>query len=241
MAKIIAIVGSPNSGKTTVTMKLSQEVYCGTDSGAVVFVSSSLKIPALGYLFPNYTADSIYSLGDMFDKTDIFEDDVLSHLITVKTMKNYGCLGYKLGENKYSYASLTMDKVKALFDVLDEMAGYVFVDCTDEDDDLISQEALNRASQVVMVISPDLKSIAYLSSNEKLLGTKADQIVKVLNITEKDLYLPIEEVKSQVKKIEMILPYSLQVKRQMQDGCLYELNKDRAYRKELLKLVNRIK
>ena len=73
MAKIIAVIGSPGSGKTTVTLKLAQELYCATTSGAVIYLSPSLKVPALGVLFPNYTPDSIFSLGTMFDKTDIYE------------------------------------------------------------------------------------------------------------------------------------------------------------------------
>ena len=63
MAKIIAVIGSPGSGKTTVTLKLAQELYCATTSGAVIYLSPSLKVPALGVLFPNYTPDSIFSLG----------------------------------------------------------------------------------------------------------------------------------------------------------------------------------
>ena len=71
MAKMIAVIGSPGSGKTTVTMKLAQELYCATTNGAVIYLSPSLKVPAIGVLFPNYTPDSIFSLGEMLDKTDI--------------------------------------------------------------------------------------------------------------------------------------------------------------------------
>lgn len=129
MAKMIAVIGSPGSGKTTVTLKLAQELYCATTNGAVIYLSPSLKVPAIGVLFPNYTPDSIFSLGEMLDKTDIYEEDILNHLVTVKAMNNFGCLGYKAGENRFSFPVLTEDKVKSLFDVLHKMAGYVFVDC----------------------------------------------------------------------------------------------------------------
>lgn len=133
MAKIISVIGSPGSGKATVALKLAQELYCSTSNGAVIYLSPSLKVPALGVLFPNYKPDSVFSLGAMFDKTDIFEEDVLNHLVTVKAMNNFGYLGYMTGENKYTYAQLTEDKVSSFFDVLDRMTGYVFVDCTDEE------------------------------------------------------------------------------------------------------------
>ena len=211
MAKIIAVIGSPGSGKTTVTLKIAQELYCATSSGAVIYLSPSLKIPALGVLFPNYTPDSIFSLGKMLDKTDIYEEDVLNHLVTVKAMKNFGCLGYKAGENRYSYPDLTDDKVKALFDVLHTMAGYVFVDCTEEEDDLISQYALGMADEVIMVISPDLKSMVYTSLNIynvkvniKQLQEEAEDYMMKAATTEGDKSKYLEEVEKIFAKVKVL-------------------------------------
>lgn len=109
MAKIIAVCGSPNGGKTTVAFKLAQEMYCNTDTGGVIFLSPSMTVPALGLLFPNYTPDSLFSLGGVLDNTDISQESILAHLVTVKDMPNFGCLGYKSDENKHSYAKLTDD------------------------------------------------------------------------------------------------------------------------------------
>ena len=240
MAKMIAVIGSPGSGKTTVTLKLAQELYCATTHGAVIYLSPSLKVPAIGVLFPNYTPDSIFSLGEMLDKTDIYEEDILNHLVTVKSMNNFGCLGYKAGENKFSFPVLTEDKVKSLFDVLHKMAGYVFVDCTEEENDLISQYALGVADEVILVLSPDLKSMVYLSSNESVLGSHADRAVRVLNINENELYPPVDDVKSNVRNISFVLPYSKQIRGQHLDGLLYERAKDKKYRSELSKIVNTI-
>lgn len=240
MAKMIAVIGSPGSGKTTVTLKLAQELYCATTNGAVIYLSPSLKVPAIGVLFPNYTPDSIFSLGEMLDKTDIYEEDILNHLVTVKSMNNFGCLGYKAGENRFSYPVLTEDKVKSLFDVLHKMAGYVFVDCTEEENDLISQYALGVADEVIQVLSPDLKSMVYLSSNESVLGSHAERAVRVLNINENELYPPVDDVKSSVRNISFVLPYSKQIRGQHLDGLLYERAKDKKYRAELSKIVNTI-
>ncbi len=240
MAKIIAVIGSPGSGKTTLTLKLAQEMYFATSNGSVIYLSPSLKVPALGLLFPNYTPDSIFSLGDMFDKTDIFEDDVLSHLVTIKGMPNLGCLGYKAGENKFSFADLTEDKVQGLFNTLNDMAGYVFVDCTDEENDHITEYAIRNADTVLMVISPDLKSMVYLSSNEELFGTDIERAIKILNITENELYSPIDDVRTQNKNIAFTMPFSRQIRGQQLDGLLYERARDKRYRKELLNIVRKI-
>lgn len=239
MAKIIAVIGSPGSGKTTVTLKLAQELYCATTNGAVIYLNPSLKIPAMGLLFPNYTPDSIFSLGKLLDKTDVFEEDVLDNLVTVKAMQNFGCLGYKTGENRYTYPEPTADKVDALFKVLRNMAGYVFVDCTDDENDLISKFALREASEVIMVISPDLKSMVWLASSD--IGTHSENALRILNETDREIYAPIDEVRSTIKNISFVLPYSIQIKCQHLDGLLYERVKDKKYRKELEKIVNRIK
>lgn len=239
MAKIIAVIGSPGSGKTTVTLKLAQELYCATTNGAVIYLNPSLKIPAMGLLFPNYTPDSIFSLGKLLDKTDVFEEDVLDNLVTVKAMQNFGCLGYKTGENRYTYPEPTADKVDALFNVLRNMAGYVFVDCTDDENDLISKFALREASEVIMVIAPDLKSMVWLASSD--IGTHTENALRILNETDREIYAPIDEVRSTIKNISFVLPYSIQIKSQHLDGLLYERVKDKKYRKELEKIVNRIK
>ena len=239
MAKIIAVIGSPGSGKTTVTLKLAQELYCATTNGAVIYLNPSLKIPAMGLLFPNYTPDSIFSLGKLLDKTVVFEEDVLDNLVTVKAMQNFGCLGYKTGENRYTYPEPTADKVDALFNVLRNMAGYVFVDCTDDENDLISKFALREASEVIMVIAPDLKSMVWLASSD--IGTHTENALRILNETDREIYAPIDEVRSTIKNISFVLPYSIQIKSQHLDGLLYERVKDKKYRKELEKIVNRIK
>ncbi len=237
MAKIIAFCGTPCSGTTTVCLKAAQEVYLKTQNGAVIYVNPSLKIPALGLLFPNYTPDSLFSLGSMFDTTDIYEEDVLNHLVTVKNMQNFGCLGYKSGENKNSYAHLTIDKVEGLFKTLKEMAGYVFVDCTNDEDDLISKYAMSIADMVVMVISPTLKSMTYLSSNKESFGSNFEKIIKVLNTTDDDLFYPTEDVKGLVKDVYAVLPFCKAVKGQQLDGLLYTLIKDKKFLKELRKLT----
>ena len=52
-----------------------------------------MKVPALGVLFPNYKPDSVFSLGAMFDKTDIFEEDVLNHLVNSWNFPSNGSYG----------------------------------------------------------------------------------------------------------------------------------------------------
>ena len=93
MSKIIAVVGAPGSGKTTVAFKVAQEIYCGTSDNRVIFLSPNSLVPSIALLFPNYSPDELYSLGKLFDSTDICTEDVLKSSVVTKTMKNFLCLG----------------------------------------------------------------------------------------------------------------------------------------------------
>ena len=108
-------------------------------------------------------------------------------------------------------------KVNNFFEVLSEMAGYVFVECTEDDDDLISRKAINCADSVILVISPDLKGMTYYTANKGLFGSIDERCFMVVNSTDNDLYLPIEDVKAHLKNVSCTLPYSRQVRQQLLD------------------------
>ena len=110
MSKLIAVCGSPESGKTTLGLKLAQELYF-TKKTSVLFLSVDLNVPIMGYIFPHCKASDLYSIGKTLDKTDIYREDVMKQIVTVKTMMNFGFLGFKAGENKYTYPRPTEDKV----------------------------------------------------------------------------------------------------------------------------------
>ena len=71
MGKLIAFVGPPGCGKTSVAMQTAIAVYLGTKSNKVAFLSPDLAVPSLGLLFPNHAPESLKSLGLLFDRTDI--------------------------------------------------------------------------------------------------------------------------------------------------------------------------
>lgn len=241
MAKIIAVCGAPGSGKTTVAFKLAQEVYISTSDCSVTFISPDITVPTIGMLFPNYKPDSLFSLSSVLDSTDISSDLLLENLVTVKNMKNFGCLGFKSGDSKYSFPTPTKEKVKNLLDVLAATDGYVFVDCTNEDTDLISKQALARADHIIQVITPDLKSMTWLNSyGDKIITSGTEQSLKVINITEHELYIPLEDVCTHLKNVAYVLPYCRQVKQQLLDGSLYERLNAKEYKKRLSALVNRV-
>lgn len=238
MSKMIAICGSPDSGKTTAALKLAQELYYGK-KGSVLFLSPDMSVPSLAYIFPHCKESDLYSVGKALDRTDICRDDLMKQLVTVKTMLNFGFLGYKAGENQFSYPRPTEDKVLSLFSAMKDIADFTVVDCSG-DDDLISQMAVKQADYVVQMITPDLKCMAYYSSHTDLFVSIADRGIKVMCIRDKDLYLPKDEVAAHFKNISFILPYSRMLKQQVLTGTLSERLADRKYREQIAQISNRV-
>lgn len=240
MAKLIAICGAPGSGKTTVAFKLAQEIYLSTSDCSVTLLSPDIIVPSVGMLFPNYTPDSLFSLSAVLDCTDISDDLIMGNLVTVKNMKNFGCLGFMSGDSKYSFPTPTKEKVMNLLDVLSAAEGYVFVDCSNDDSDLISKQAIARADHIIQVITPDLKSMTWLNSYGDKITAGLEQCIKVVNITENELYIPLEDVCTHLKNVACVLPYCRQVRQQLLDGRMYDRLNAKEYKKRLSGLVNRV-
>lgn len=236
MSKMIAVCGSPDSGKTVTALKLAQEIYEETKKRALFF-SPDLLTPAMGYIFPNCSESDLYSVGCALDQTDICAEDVIRRIVTVKAMINFGYLGFKAGENMHTYPRPTADKVTELFSCMKEIADYVIVDCVSDTADLISTMARADADTVALIVSPDIKCMTYYASCEAHLTAPGGRAVKVMNIKEKDMYLPTEEVAAHFKDVSVTLPYSWKLKKQTYTGTLPEVLSDPKYRAEIAKLA----
>lgn len=239
MGKMIVVCGSPNSGKTTAALKLAQEIYW-LKRTSVMFLSPDLNVPCMAYLFPNGKDSELYSLGAVLDKTDIYSEDVLRQTVNVKTMQNFGFLGFKLGENRYSYPSPTEDKILQLFAVLQENCEYTVVDCTCDADDLFSSLAKRDCDAAVQLFTPDMKCISYYASCVNQFLLIEDKRIKVMNTMDKDIYAPTHETEAHFKGMNFTLPYERGLKQQMITGTLSERLGNCKYRSEIEKLAKAV-
>lgn len=239
MSKFIAVCGSPESGKTVTALKLAQEIYEITKK-RVLFFSPDLSVPLMRYIFPHCKESDLYSVGEVLDRTDIYKEDLLKRIVTVKTMMNFGFLGYKAGENKYTYPRPTEDKIRQLFLCLRDTAEYIIFDCVSDSADLLSAMAKAEADKLIKVTSPDLKCITYFSSNSEQFSALDERTVAVMNIKEKDMYLPTEETLAHFKNIQFILPYSYALKKQTYTGTLSERLNDKKYESVINKIAKAV-
>lgn len=239
MAKIIAVCGSPVSGKTTAGIKIAQEIYF-TAKCPVLFISPDTNTPAFSYIFPRSKDTELFSLGVALDKTTITSEDILKQTVNADSMKDFGFLGLKTGENKYSYAKPTEEKIREFFVSCGNIAPIVFVDCTSSFDDLVSEVAMREADINIQLITPDLRSMGYYSAYEEKYNAIADKCIKVINLMDNDIFLPIEEVKAHFKGVDFMLPYSRSLKQQAITGTLYEKINDTKYKSTCSNVAKRV-
>lgn len=239
MAKIIAVCGSPSSGKTTAGLKIAEEIYYSTNL-PVIFISPDTNTPTLSYLFPRNKDSDLFSLGEALDKTTITCEDILRQIVYTKNMKNFGFLGLKLGENKYSFPRPTEEKIREFFISCGRLAPVVIVDCMSDFNDLISNIAMREANVNIQLISPDLRCMGYYSAYDEMYNSVQDKCVKVINLMDNDVFLPIEEVKAHFKGVDFMLPYSRPLKQQAITGTLTEKINDSKYRDVCLNVAKRV-
>lgn len=230
--KLIAVNGPPGCGKTTLTLKLAQEVHELTKK-KVVYLSPDTLIPAMGHIFPRREKESLYSLGTALDKVELAIPDLLGVMATTSSMQNLGYMGYIPGEGPHSHAVPQEKKCVQMFSLLKDNFDYVFVDCDRNREDLISSLACGLCDHLIQLINPDIKSIAYYGFEE--IPKRA---IQVLYILDKDIYLPIQDAKAHFPQIQHTILYSRAVKQQMYEGTLMDLLKDPVYRKAIKPIVD---
>ena len=241
--KIIAVWGSPNSGKTTFATKLATAIYSSFES-TVITLFTDLETPVLPVLFPFDKTEDLGSVGIPLSKTEVEQGEIINNLVTVKDMQNFGFIGYKTGENKYSYPKFGRAKAEDLLIELCRLADYVIVDCTsDLDGNILAQTAIEKADQIIRLSSPDLKSMSFYLSQLSLYSDskyRLDEHIHGINTPNVDVFMPIEEAKSHFHDVSFTVPYSRQVKQQMLDGRLYYKVADKKFNEKFKAIVEKV-
>ena len=162
--KIIAVWGSPASGKSTFAIKLATAIYDNFES-TVIVLFTDLETPMIPVIFPNDKPEDNGSVGVPLSKTDIEKEEIIKNLVTVKSRQNFGFIGYKDGENKFTYPRFGRAKAEELLARLSELADYVIVDCVSSlESNPLASTAVELADQIIRLASPDLRSISYYLS-----------------------------------------------------------------------------
>lgn len=246
MGKMIAVWGTPNCGKTTLALKLAQTIYAlnkGKKSVIAIFTDS--VTPTLPVLFPNYSDGELFSLGTVLSKAEITPGDVFSNMVGIKGKLNFGVLGYRIRENKYSFPEYGEKKAGEFYDVICDLADYIVVDCSsDLKTSIISDAALKSADGMIYLFSPDIKCLSFTLSQMPIIrstGYISSNMIKVMNVAAGEMAMPTAAIRTYIGETEYTLPFSGEIARQYIDGTLADFPKDKKYTRVLSSIYEKLR
>lgn len=234
MGNIIAVYGTPESGKTTIATKLCKHIY-EKHHASVILLGTDNTVPVLPLLFPDAKQKEIFSLGQALSKPEIRPVEVTKNIITPKGKNNLGVLGYANKENKYSYPAFDETKALSLLRVIESMADFVVVDCASATDNVLMNVSLEQAQKKICLATPDLKAMVYLSSQLRLYP-KANGRVTVLNRVQGDIFYPVEESKAHMGDVRFQILYCRELKEQFHSGELLKNVSCKKFNESIAKL-----
>ena len=165
---ILAVWGSPGSGKTVTAVKIAK--HLASQKKNVILLLCDMTAPMLPCICPPSDLECDRSLGSVFAAQHIPTSLIKHNLTTHKKLSHLTMLGLRKGENEYTYAACTKEQAEELLAGLREIAPYVVVDCSSYiANDILSAVALMEADSVLRLANCDLKSVCYLSSQLPLL------------------------------------------------------------------------
>lgn len=240
---ILAVWGSPGSGKTITAVKLAKALADKKQNVALLLCD--MTAPMLPCICPSSELDCERSLGSILAVPHVSDALIKNNCITVKRLAHLTILGMLKGENEYTYPPYTEQQALELLDGLRELAPYIVVDCGSYiANDILSAVALMEADSVLRLANCDLKSVGYFSSQLPLLKESkwdADKQYKVAsNLKPQQAADHIGKV---LGSVAFKLPYSQELEEQYLAGTLLSdltMKDSKSFRKELEKILKEV-
>lgn len=240
---VLAVWGSPGSGKSTVAVKIAK--HLADKKKNVVLVLCDMTAPMLPCICPPSDLECEKSLGSILSATHVTEPLVKYNMITHKKMSYLTIIGMLKGENEYTYASYAKVQAQELIESLRKIAPFVIIDCSSYiANDILSAVALLESDSVLRLANCDLKSISYLSSQLQLLQNSNWDMEKQYKVASNiKASHGIEHMAGAMGSLTFKIPHSDEVEQQYLEGNLFgdlSLKDSREFRKEIEKIVKEV-
>lgn len=234
--QMLAVWGSPGSGKTVTAVKLAARL--AQQKRDVALLLCDMNTPMLPCICPPSDLEEEHSLGSILAAAHVSESLVRHNCIMHKRFRHLTILGMRKGENEYTYPVYERQQAEGLLNNLRKIAPYIIIDCGSHiANDILSAIALMEADAVLRLVNCDLKSISYLSSQLPLLKENqwdAEKQYKVAsNVRPNEASDHIEQV---LGSVAFQIPHSEEVASQVLEGNLFKelgMKDSRGFRRAL--------
>lgn len=238
---MLAIAGSPGSGKTTLSIKLAAEI--AKKKKNVIVVCGDPFVPSIPFLLPMDTEQEV-SLGALLTAPTMTQEKILKACVPVPANEYISLLGYRMGENLMSYPKVTREKAVEFLVCLRHLADYVILDCTSVfEADVFSILSMEMADRVLCMGTSNLRGISYFKSHAGMLDGRADDgkyISVIGNFKDGQEW---EVVAGQYGGAGFLFPYVAELEQQYDEAGLWSpmSSKDAAlFQTELKKLLSEV-
>lgn len=219
--KILTIMGSPGSGKTTTAVKLARTLAARRKN--VILVLCDPFTPVIPSLLPAGTVHDT-SLGFLLTAPGLTQTDILNACVPSSGSEYISLLGYRAGESLMNYPKVTRDKALELFVSLRYLADYVIIDCaTVFEADPASFVAIETADRVMRMGTANLKGISWFQTHLPMLEDSRYRSGSHLTVIGNlKVGQDWESVSGQYGGVDFMLPYTAELEQQDQEMALFE-------------------
>lgn len=234
---VLAVWGSPSSGKTTVSVKLAE--YLANKRHNVLLIFADMTAPPLPCLCSSQDLEGEKSLGSILAAAHVTEKLIKKNCMFYRKNDYLSMIGMLKGENVFTYPPYEQAQAAELIEQAREIAPYVIIDCTSTiGSDVLSAVALMEADTVLRLLNCDLKSVSYFSSQLPLLQDSkwnADKQLKIAsNVKQQEASGHIEQV---LGSVAFQIPHSIEVETRFLEGKMLGdtlcMKESRTFRKEI--------
>lgn len=240
--KILAVMGSPGSGKTTTAVKLAAALAKQKKNVIIVFCDPFTPVmPVL--LSPNAIHDT--SLGELLTAPGLTQENILNACVPVPDSDYISLLGYRSGESLMQYPKITRDKAVELFVFLRYLADYIILDCaTVFEAEPASFVGIEIADQVLRLGTANLKGISYYQTHAPMLEDsrfdkgRFQNAIGCLKVGQ-----DWETVSGQYGGVDHVLPYVGELEQQDNERMLFQplsAPESFPYRAEISRVVDHL-
>ncbi|TCL57656.1 AAA domain-containing protein [Kineothrix alysoides] len=238
---MLAVVGSPSSGKTTISIKLAVEI--AKKKKNVIVVCADPFAPPVPFLLTADTEQNT-SLGALLTAPTLTQNKILEACVLVPSSEHISLLGYCLGENPMSYPKVTRERVIDFLVSLRHLADYVILDCTAVfEADIFSILAMELADRVLRMGTSNLRGISYYRSHAGMLEDRKDGGKYISAIGNFKTGQEWEAAAGHYGGVSFVFPYVLELEAQYDELHLFEgltSKESSAFQMEIRKLMTEI-